>query len=329
MPHAVAPLVALTIGDTAGIGPEIALHALQAPALQAAVRLVVLGPERWRPSHVPLADVSRPDALTAQQGHAWLATSDHGPIQVGAVQRAAGLESLAALRAGHELASAQQVGALVTGPVSKEALRLAGEAVEGQTELLGRWCAVQRFEMLVIAGRLRTMLCTRHMPLRQALLTVTTPLVLDRILLLDESLRGFGVPTPRLAVCGWNPHAGENGLLGSEDQDILAPAIAAARARGVCVDGPVSPDSVFRLAARGEWDGVVSLWHDQAFIAAKLLDPEGGVTVLCGLPYVRVSPVHGTAMDIAGKGLADPTNLVSAVLQAAAWARPAIPAARP
>lgn len=320
--QAAAPLVALTIGDTAGIGPEIALHALQTPALQSAVRLVVLGPERWRPSTVPLADVSRPGALSAQQGHSWLATSDHGPISVGRVQRAAGFESLAALRAGHELASAQQVGALVTGPVSKEALRLAGEVVEGQTELLGRWCGVQRFEMLVVAGRLRTMLCTRHMPLRQALLTVTTPLVLDRILLLDESLRGFGVLNPRLAVCGWNPHAGENGLLGSEDLEILAPAIAQARARGVRVDGPISPDSVFRLASHGEWDGVVSLWHDQAFIAAKLLDPEGGVTVLCGLPYVRVSPVHGTAMDIAGKGLADPTNLVAAVLQAAAWARP-------
>lgn len=309
------PLVALSTGDPAGIGPEIVLQALREPALAAAARLVVCGPERLRPRDVPPAG-----DLGAQAGHSWLATADHSPVETGRVQRAAGLEALAALRAGHELALARRVGALVTAPVSKEALHLAGEQVEGQTELLGRWCGATRFEMLAVAGALRVMLCTRHMPLRQALLTVTTERVLDRLLLLDESLRAFGTARPRLALCGWNPHAGEHGLLGSEDGEILAPAVAAARARGLQVDGPVSPDSVFRLASRGAWDGVLALWHDQAFIPVKLLDPDGGVTVLCGLPYLRVSPVHGTAMDIAGSGRADARNLVAATLQAARWA---------
>lgn len=310
------PLVALTVGDPAGIGPEIVEQALREPAVAAAMRLVVCGPARLRPLAVPAAGDP-----AAQAGHAWLATADHGPVETGRVQRQAGLEALAALRAGHELALARRVGALVTAPVSKEALHLAGEKVEGQTELLGRWCGATRFEMLAVAGGLRVMLCTRHMPLRQALLTVDAPRVLDRLLLLDESLRAFGVDRPKLALCGWNPHAGENGLLGSEDDEILAPAVREARARGVTVDGPVSPDSVFRLAARGAWDGVLALWHDQAFIPVKLLDPDGGVTVLCGLPYLRVSPVHGTAMDIAGTGRADGRNLVAALLQAARWAR--------
>jgi 4-hydroxythreonine-4-phosphate dehydrogenase len=310
-----SPLVALTVGDTAGIGPEIASAVLRDEDLARRARLLVLGPARLRPAHVQATEA--PEGMV---GHGWMSTADHGPVQVGAVQRGAGLEALAALRAGHELALARRVDALVTGPVNKEALHLAGERVEGQTELLGRWCGVERVEMMAVAGRLRVILCTRHMPLRRALDTVTTERVLDRARLFERTLRSLGVQHPRLAVCGWNPHAGEHGLLGSEDDEILAPAVAVARAEGLDVHGPISPDSVFRQAAQGEWDGVVALWHDQAFIPLKLLDPLGGVTALCGLPYLRLSPAHGTAFDIAGQGRADARNLLAALRQALEWA---------
>ena len=314
-PRAGRPLVALTVGDTAGIGPEIALSALRDEGLARRARLLVLGPARLRPDHIQSTD--DPASL---RGHGWMATDDHGPVATGRVQREAGLEALAALRAAHGLASARRVAALVTGPVSKEALHLAGERVEGQTELLGRWCGVERVEMMAVAGRLRVILCTRHMPLRRALDAIDTARVLDRTVLFARTLRALGIERPRLAVCGWNPHAGEHGLLGAEDDEILAPAVAAARAEGLDVHGPISPDSVFRQASQGEWDGVVALWHDQAFIPLKLLDPAGGVTALCGLPYLRLSPAHGTAFDIAGQGRADARNLIAALHLALDWA---------
>jgi 4-hydroxythreonine-4-phosphate dehydrogenase len=180
---------------------------------------------------------------------------------------------------------------------------------------------VTRFEMLAIAGKLRVLLLTRHMPLRRAIESITTARVLDHLKLLDESLRRFGFVRPRLALAGLNPHAGEGGVLGSEDGELLAPAVAEARAAGIEVSGPHPPDTVFLQASRGAFDGVLALYHDQAFIPVKLLSGDGGVTVIAGLPYLRVSPVHGTAFDIAGQGKASAENLIAALLQAAEWAR--------
>ena len=166
------------------------------------------------------------------------------------------------------------------------------------------------------------MLLTRHMPLRRAIDSITTARVLDRLELFDESLRRFGRARPRLALAGLNPHAGEHGILGTEDDELLLPAVEAARAKGLDVHGPLSPDTVFLAASRGAYDGVLALYHDQAFIPIKLLAADGGVTVIAGLPYLRVSPVHGTAFDIAGRGKADPSNLIGALHRAVAWARP-------
>jgi 4-hydroxythreonine-4-phosphate dehydrogenase len=298
------PVIALTLGDPAGIGPEIALAALADPRVHNAMELLVVGPERHRPP--------------GWARERWIASEDPGEFVMGRVQVQCGRAALSALRLGHELALSGRVQALVTGPVSKEALHLAGEKVEGQTELLGRWCGVTRFEMLAIAGALRVMLLTRHMPLRAALDCVTTERVLDRLLLFHESLQRFGVARPKLALAGLNPHAGENGVLGREDGEILSPAVEQARRAGLDVHGPLSPDTVFLQASKGVYDGVLALYHDQAFIPVKLLAADGGVTALAGLPYLRISPVHGTAFDIAGKGRASPENLIHALRQAAA-----------
>jgi len=310
------PLVGLTCGDPAGIGPEIARAALADRDLAEVARVVVLGPASLRPSDVASLDAR---AVRHARAHGWIETTTVGPWELGRVQESAGRAALNALRAGHELALDGSLDALVTGPVSKEALHLAGERVEGQTELLGRWCGVTRYEMLAIAGDLRVLLLTRHMPLVTAIARITTEGVLDHLRLLDEGLRVFGFERPRLALAGLNPHAGENGLLGREDDELLAPAVRAAREAGIDVTGPVSPDSVFFQASRGRYDGVLALYHDQAFIPIKLLSADGGITVILGLPYLRISPVHGTAFDLAGTGRANPANLIAALRQAAAW----------
>ena len=314
------PLVALTLGDPAGIGPEIALAAIADRDVRRELRLAVLGPGRLRPARVAQAD--EPPAGSADgadEDAVWIATGGAERWEPGRVQQGAGRAALAALRRGAGLAAEGRVDALVTGPVSKEALHLAGEEVEGQTELLARWAGAERCQMMAVAGRLRVLLLTRHLPLSLALEHVTRERVLDHLELLGETLRGWGFVSPRLALAGLNPHAGEAGLLGREELEVLEPAAALARERGLDVCGPVSPDTVFARAARGDFDGVLALYHDQAFIPIKLAAPDTALTVLCGLPYLRVSPAHGTAFDIAGRGVASPRNLIAALRQAAKW----------
>ena len=310
------PRIALTVGDPAGIGPEVVMAALADPAVRRRLRVLVLGPGSLRPAHIPVRDSG-----SSEESAAWIETFDPGAWKIGEVQASCGRAAIAALRAGHQLAIAGEADALVTGPVSKRALHLGGEEVEGQTELLGRWSNVERLEMIGISGSLRVMLLTRHLPLARAIASITRASVLDRLLLLDESLRSFGIESPRLALAGLNPHAGEGGVLGREESEILEPAVREARAAGLDVSGPRSPDTVFLEASRGSFDGVLALYHDQAFIPLKLLSNGEGVTVLAGLPYLRVSPVHGTAFDIAGRGIASPANLIAALVQAGEWSR--------
>ncbi len=299
--------VALTVGDPAGIGPEIAVAALRDERVRAELRLTVVGPAELCPATMVGEDAR------------WIASEVDGSWTPGRAQRASGWAALAALRTGVDLAVSGSVDALVTGPVSKEALHLAGERVEGQTELLARWAGVERYEMVAIAGPLRVMLATRHLPLARAIASLHTEGIVWRLELFDRCLRSLGIEAPRLALAGLNPHAGEKGLLGSEEQAILEPAIASLRARGLSVAGPLSPDSVFLRASRGEFDGVLALYHDQAFIPLKLISGDQGLTLVAGLPYLRLSPVHGTAFDLAGRGIASAENLVQVLLTAAKW----------
>ncbi len=310
------PLVALTVGDPAGIGPEIVLKALAREESLEHMRLLAIGPAALRPARVPRWDGEGEPRAEIE----WLATEGESSFEPGKPQASAGRAALAALRAGHDLAQDGRVHALVTAPVSKEALHLAGERVEGQTELLGRWAGVPEVEMLGIARALRVLLLTRHLPLRAALERITSERVLAHLQLLDQGLRGLGIESPRLALAGVNPHAGEHGLLGREEGELLEPAVARAGELGLRVVGPLSPDTVFLRAAGGEFDGVLALYHDQAFIPLKIHAPNEGLTVLLRLPYLRVSPAHGTAFDIAGQGLADAGNLIAALEAAARWA---------
>jgi 4-hydroxythreonine-4-phosphate dehydrogenase len=312
------PLIALTAGDPAGIGPEIVAAALADASVSECARVLAIGPAAVCPDGVPR--VENEDEV---EDRGWLETPGPDTWELGRPQAACGRAALHALRRGAELARAGCVDALVTAPVSKEALHLAGERVEGQTELLARWAEAERCQMMAVAGALRVLLLTRHLPLARALEAITFERVLAHLELLDATLRGWGFDAPRLALAGLNPHAGEHGLLGGEEGEVLEPATAAARERGIDARGPLSPDTVFFRAAAGDFDAVLALYHDQAFIPVKLAAPETGLTVLCGLPYLRVSPVHGTAFDIAGRRQASPENLKAALRQAAAWAAPA------
>lgn len=317
------PLLALTNGDPAGIGPEIVVGALRDEFVRAAARLVVIGPASLRPADLPLVaqtDVAALHTELPAGGAVWIASEAPERWTMGDVQRTCGAAALAALRIGHELALAGTVDALVTAPVCKEALHLAGEKVEGQTELLGRWCGVTDHQMLAIAGDLRVLLLTRHLPLKVAVQRLDEDEVLRHLLMLHAGLEQLGFERPRLGLAGLNPHAGEGGLLGREEHEILEPARQRALAAGLDVTGPVSPDALFAQAAAGTFDGVLALYHDQAFIPIKLLGEGRAMTLLLGLPYLRLSPAHGTGFDIAGQGLARNADLRVTLLQAAEWA---------
>ena len=316
------PRLALTLGDPAGIGPEVVAATVADAGLVEALDPVVLGPPDLRVGVLERLPRVPREELGSHVGPAWIDVGEGplGAFEPGRAQAACGRAALDALRAGHELALAGEVDALVTAPVCKEALHLAGEAVEGQTQLLARWAGAEDCQMLAVADAMRVLIATRHMALRAALDALTPELVAARLRLLDAELTRLGLVAgvrPRLALAGLNPHAGEGGLFGDEEQRVLAPALAAVRAEGLDVTGPEPADTVFVRAGRGAFDAVLALYHDQGFIPVKVAAPTTGITILLGMPYLRISPAHGTAFDIAGRGEADPENLARALRVAA------------
>jgi 4-hydroxythreonine-4-phosphate dehydrogenase len=211
---------------------------------------------------------------------------------------------------------AQEVHALVTAPINKEALRLAGVPYPGHTEILADLSSTTDYAMMLATEELRIVLVTVHQSLRTAIDAITTDRVLEIIRLTHRTLQRSGLTAPRIAVAGLNPHAGENGLFGREDLDIIAPAIQTAQGEGIQASGPWPADTVFMRARAGAFDVVVAQYHDQGLIPVKYLGIEHGVNITIGLPFVRTSVDHGTAFDIAGLGTADHTSLLAALTQA-------------
>jgi len=285
------PRIAITAGDPAGIGPEIADKAARDPRV---------------------LDVCEPVVY---------AQPPIEPFAIGEVSAAAGRAAYDTILRAVEDARSGRVQAIATAPINKAAFARAGIPWKGHTDLLAHLCGVARVAMMFHAPELNVVLATVHVPLRDVPELLTQALVEDMLALTAESLPQFGFPAPRIAVAGLNPHAGEDGLLGTEDQHVLAPAIAAARARGVNVTGPFPADTVFGRAARGEFDVVLACYHDQGLIPVKLLAFGRAVNVTLGLPIIRTSVDHGTAFDIAGHGVADAGSMVEAVLLAARLAR--------
>lgn len=321
------PVVALSVGDPCGIGPEVAWKLLAAGDLPARLLLLadarVLARDRGlAPGAPPLPPVLDAAAFAAGDLPVALdARADEASRRVlpslpphGRVDAGAGAAGHAWVLRGADLARAGTVDALVTGPIHKEAWAAAGVRSIGHTEALAERAGASRVVMMLAGGPLRVALATIHVPLARVpgLLTVAG-LVEDLRIVHADLVRRFGVAAPRIAVCGLNPHAGEGGLLGREDLDVIAPAVAAARAAGVDAVGPLPADAAIPAAVGGRHDAVLAMFHDQGLPAVKAVAPRTAVNVTLGLPFVRTSVDHGTAFDVAGRGVATATSLRSAL----------------
>ncbi|HXF82559.1 MAG TPA: 4-hydroxythreonine-4-phosphate dehydrogenase PdxA [bacterium] len=308
------PTVAVTIGDPAGIGPEIVVRAIAEEAVRRSAALVVVGDGAILERAATVAGVA-----LGLDDRTTLIDLANVPADLpwGQVRPEAGRAAAQYVERAVAEALAGRVDAIATAPLNKEALWAAGYAVPGHTELLGQLTGVaDPLTMFQVRG-LRIFFLTRHHSLREALARITRERLMERLPRIDAELRRLGFDRPRLAVAALNPHAGEGGALGTEERDIIAVAVREARARGLDVSGPVPADAVFAQALEGRYDAVLSLYHDQGHIAAKTLDFHGTVSVTLGLPFIRTSVDHGTAFDIAGRGIARADSMAAAIIAAA------------
>lgn len=311
------PKLAITLGDVNGIGPEIVIKAMQHSSIrnvclprvygcEAVLRAVaqslnlpvsfpwpIENPGEFQPAY-------RPGTMTAEAGAAAMGWLEY------AVDDAVG----------------GVIDGIVTCPINKTGIRAAGYECMGHTDFIANRTGAPHYCMSLFAGSMRAIHVTGHVPLREALDRLDTPAIIAAVELADEALRRIGIAQPRIAVAGLNPHAGEDGLLGNEDRDIVAPAVERCAANGIDCTGPHPPDTVFWRMQRGDFDMVVALYHDQGHIPMKLVAMERGVNVTLGVPIVRTSVDHGTAYDIAGTNRADEHSLVEAILLAARLSNP-------
>jgi 4-hydroxythreonine-4-phosphate dehydrogenase len=271
------PRIGITLGDVAGIGPEIVAKALASGKLDKRFRYEVIG-----------------NPLTKRRADAadW--------VVEGAKRCLAG-----------------ELAALVTAPISKKLLRDAGYRFEGHTELLAHIARTKRFAMMLVGGPLRVALVTIHVPLAKVSRLLSTKKIIEVIELSHDMCRCLGIRHPRIGVAGLNPHAGESGLLGDEERRIIAPAVRRAARKKINVTGPWPADTLFHKAYHGEFDAVVAMYHDQGLAPLKMIAFDSGVNLTLGLPFVRTSPDHGTAFDIAGKNIARPDSMIAAINLAA------------
>ncbi len=318
------PPLGITMGDPAGIGPEIVAR-LFAEGVEP--RCVVIGDAGILRRAVgivgatlPVVSVTGPEATTGAPGRIEvICASDLPPdLPFGRVDTRAGAAAYAYVTRAIDDALAGKLSAIITGPISKQALRAAGIHYPGHTEILAERSGTAQYAMMLANHELRVLLVSIHVSLADAIRAVTPEAELRAIRLAALATRQFGVDQPRIAVAGLNPHAGEEGMFGREDIDVIAPAIVLAKAEGIDASGPFPGDTVFMRARQGEFDAVVAQYHDQGLIPIKYLGLEHGVNITVGLPFVRTSVDHGTAFDIAGTGQASAGSLRAAVAQAAA-----------
>ncbi len=304
--------IAVTLGDPAGIGPEVVAGALAAVEPALAARVIVFGHHDLLHAAARAVGVALPTSVEIRDvGAAPTSTPGQPDAASGAAQVAYLHAAVDALRDG-------TATALATAPISKTWARRAGLAFPGHTEFLADAFAVPQVTMMFAGPRMRVALATVHVPLAHVATTLTAASLLVTIRQLAASLRDdHGVAAPRVGVVGLNPHAGEGGLLGDDEARLVAPAIAAARAEGIDAHGPLVPDAAFRDHLGGATDGLVALYHDQGLIPVKLIDFDEAVNVTLGLPIVRTSPDHGTAYDLAGSGRARATSMQAALELAA------------
>jgi len=306
------------MGDASGIGPEIVAKSL----LAGNERCVVFGSiavmrdiVRRLDLALDVRQISAPEAARFAPGSIEVieATQISEPPPLGAVSPASGQASFDAVLAAISAARADRISGIVTAPINKAAMNSAGIRYPGHTEILADHGGALSVAMMLANDEIRTVLVTVHMSLREAIERADFEAQMSAIRLAHEGARALGYEMPRVAVAGLNPHAGENGLFGDEEIRIIRPAIEAARREGIDASGPWPGDTVYMQAREGRFDVVVAQYHDQGLIPVKYLGLEKGVNITLGLPFVRTSPDHGTAFDIAGRGIADPASLITAL----------------
>ena len=321
------PTIALSMGDPAGIGPEVTFKALTDPSIRSLARCVVVG-EGWLAKSLGAELAFQPDAIvtdldaappTAQAVVLDTQFLDPSEWTIAEVSAKSGQAAVEYVRRATELCQQGAAIAIVTAPINKEAVALSNPSFVGHTEYIAEQCGADQSRMLLVNDRLRVVHVSTHCSLSRAT-QLTTKRILDTIVLGSEAVRALGFTTPRVAVCGLNPHAGENGMFGLEESEFIQPAIEAARQQGIACEGPLPADTLFVQAVRGKYDLVVAMYHDQGHIPMKVLDFEHTVNVTLGLPIIRTSVDHGTAFDIAGKNLADPEDMKTAIRLAVSMA---------
>jgi 4-hydroxythreonine-4-phosphate dehydrogenase len=319
------PIIGITMGDPAGIGPEIIVKALEEGGVREACRPLVFGDAGVMRGAVELCGSAlsvRPVRSVGEARYAEgsidvldLNNVDLMALEQGKISAASGNAAFQSIRKVIDCALKGEIDATVTAPINKEALHRAGHLFSGHTEIYAHFTDTKKYAMLLADDALRIIHVTTHLPLREACDSITQERIFDVIALLHKACVQFGIPCPKIGVAGLNPHAGDGGLFGREEIDVIAPAIRQAQAAGYAAEGPVPPDTLFTKAVQGRYDGCVAMYHDQGHIPFKLagfrwnnetqsMDSVKGVNITLGLPIIRTSVDHGTAFEIAGKGIA-------------------------
>ncbi len=317
------PLLAITMGDAAGSGPEIVTKTLADPEINLVSRPVVIGDAAIMRAALKITGAPAEVKIIRDLAEA---SFQKGSIEVidlhniqfnrlvrGRVAPIAGKASFEYVKLAIELALAGECDGIVTSAINKEAWDRAGYHYNGHTQLLAELCGVSEVAMMLVTGKLRVSHVTTHVSLSQVIKLIRQERILTVLKLTDEAVREMGIEKPHIAVAGLNPHAGESGLFGDEEANHIMPAIETAQRLGMSVTGPVPPDSVFLRASEGQFDASVAMYHDQGHIAVKMLGITEGVNLTLGLPIVRTSVDHGTVFGKAGKGTADPGSLIQAI----------------
>ncbi len=322
------PLLAVTLGDPAGIGPEIIVKALSTPRLYGLCRPLLVGDAQvleralsfsgmFSPVHVvgsPSDGMYQPGTLDVLD----LRNASADSLEMGTMSAAAGRAAVESVLEGARMAMRGEVDGLVNGPISKEAVKAAGYPhYLGHVSILEDATGCKGCRPMLVAGKLQVVHVTYHIPMREVSAHLSITAVLDAITLTHRGFEALSMPNPRIGVSGLNPHSGDGGLVGTEEIEIIAPAVERAREQDIDVCGPIAADSIFPLAIQGRFDAVVAMYHDQGHIAVKAHGFEESVTVTLGLPFIRTTTAHGVAFDLAGKGLANSSNMEEAIRLAA------------
>lgn len=318
------PIIGITMGDAAGIGPEIAAKAFQNNEVLRICRPLLIGDAKIMQQALktigadkidinPVKKVGEARFIRGIMDIVDMNNLEPSKVKVGKISAACGKASIEYVKKAIDLAMNKDINGITTGPINKEAIHMAGFKYQGHTELLAERTKTSNFSMMFVSDSLWVMLVTTHLPLSEVNKNIDKKNVLSTIKLADEITKKLRRRKPRIGVAGLNPHAGEAGIFGSEEEKIIKPAVAEAKKLGIDVKGPISPDAVFYMASVGMFDIVVAMYHDQGLIPLKLLSFNRSVNVTAGLPIIRTSVDHGTGFDIAGKGWANPQSLIEAI----------------